>query len=76
MHQSSTYATYERFVREGRLGEARRILGRLGKLKYGEPDAAICAALDAIVDIDRLEALSDKILRPDITSWADLLNGE
>jgi hypothetical protein len=76
MHQSSTYATYERLVREGRVGEARRIIRRLGKLKYGDPDDAIIAALDAIVDLDRLEAMSDKILRPEVTTWADLLNGE
>jgi hypothetical protein len=75
MHQSSTYPTYERLVREGRLEEAHRIVRRQGKQKCGEPDAATVAALDAIVDLDRLEALVDKILRPEVTSWADLLNG-
>ncbi len=72
MHQSSTY---ERILREGRLGEARRIIRRLGTQKYGEPDLITSEALEAIVDVDRLEALSDKIIRPDVTSWGDLLNG-
>jgi hypothetical protein len=72
MHQSTTY---ERILREGRLGEARRIIRRLGTQKYGEPDVITSEALEAIADVDRLEALSDKIIRPDITSWGDLLNG-
>lgn len=72
MHQSSTY---ERILREGRLGEASRIIRRLGTQKYGEPDLITSEALEAIVDVDRLEALSDKIIRPDVTSWGDLLNG-
>lgn len=72
MHQSTTY---ERILREGRLGEARRLIRRLGTQKYGEPDSVTGEALEAIVDIDRFEAIGDKILRPDITSWGDLLNG-
>ena len=48
---------------------------RLGTQKCGEPDPATAEALEAIVDIDRLEAIGDKILRPDIKSWVDLLNG-
>ena len=72
MHQSTTY---ERILREGRLGEAHRIIRRQGTQKYGEPDPTTTDALDAIVDLDQLEALSDKILRSDVKSWSDLLNG-
>ncbi len=72
MHQSSTY---ERILREGRLEEARRILRRQGTQTYGEPDLMTSEALEAIVDVERLEALGDKIIRPDITSWGDLFYG-
>jgi hypothetical protein len=72
MHQSTTY---ERILRDGRLDEARRIMRRMGTQRYGEPDADSAAELHAIADIDRLEALGDKILQPDIKSWRDLLNG-
>lgn len=72
MHQSTTY---ERTLRDGRLDEARRIIRRLGIQKYGEPDADIAGAIEAIGDLDRLEALSDKILQAEVKSWDDLLNG-
>ena len=71
MHQSSTY---ERILREGRLGEARRIIRRQGTQRYGEPDFVTTEALDGIVDLNRLEALGDKIIRPEVTTWGDLLN--
>jgi hypothetical protein len=72
MHQSSTY---ERILREGRLAEARRIIRREGAQKYGEPDSVTTEALEGIDDIDRLEALSDKLLQPDIGTWGEFLNG-
>ncbi len=72
MHQSSTY---ERILREGRVEEARGIIRRLGTQRYGEPDSVTTEILEGIVDLDRLEALGDKIMRPEITTWGDLLNG-
>src|SRR5262249_49486907 len=41
----------------GRLAEARQMLLRQGRVKFGEPDATTVAALDAIVDLSRLEAM-------------------
>ena len=73
MHQSTTY---ERILRDGRLDEARRFIRRQGTQRYGEPDAETVAEIAAIVDIDRLEGLGDKILHPDIKSWEDLLKGK
>ncbi len=70
MHQSSTY---ERILREGRLGEAHRFVRRLGKQKYGEPDPTTAEVLERIQDVDRLEALGDRILQPDVKSWEELL---
>jgi hypothetical protein len=72
MHQS---ATYERILREGRSAEARRIIRRQGAQKYGAPDSVTTEALEGIDDIDRLEALGDKLLQPDITISGELLKG-
>jgi predicted transposase YdaD len=77
--QEST--TYQRILREGRqeglvegrLGEARRFLRRLGTQQFGEPDAETVTALEAIQDVERLEALGEKVLRHDHKSWKDLL---
>jgi hypothetical protein len=71
MHQSTTY---ERILKEGSLGTLRRVIRRQGTQKYGEPGPMTAETLEAIVDIDRLEALCDKIVQPDIKSWEDLLN--
>jgi hypothetical protein len=50
-----------------------RLLLRLGTKQFGEPDAATRAAIEAIHDIDRLEALGDRIIDADIRGWDDLL---
>ena len=42
-----------------------------GRKRFGEPDAPTAAALQAITDLDRLEALSDRLL--DVASWQELL---
>ena len=70
MHQSTTY---ERILEEGSLGGVRRLIRRQGTQKHGEPDPRAAKILEAIVDVDRLEALGDKILQPDVKSWEDLL---
>lgn len=60
---------------EGRQEEARRILLRQGTRRFGTPDAAIITALEAIDDIDHLEALTDRIFDPAARDWSDLLQG-
>ncbi len=81
--QEST--TYQRILREGRqaglveghqegrLVEARQFLRRLGTQQFGEPDDQTVAALEAIRDLERLEAIFDQFLRQDHKSWEDLL---
>jgi predicted transposase YdaD len=59
--------------KEGRVSEARRMLLRQGAKRFGAPDAATIAALEAIQDIDRLEALGERILDPEIRDWAELI---
>jgi hypothetical protein len=60
-------------VIEGRIDVARRFLLRQGTKRFGEPDAATPAALEAIQDIYRLEALGVRILDHELLSWDGLL---
>ena len=77
--QEST--TYQKILREGRdegqkdgrITEARRMLLRLGTKRFRTPDATTLAALEAIKDIDRLEAIGERILDPEIHDWDELL---
>jgi predicted transposase YdaD len=50
---------------EGRIAEARRMLLLLGTERFGDRDAATAARFEAIKDIDRLEALGERILDPE-----------
>jgi predicted transposase YdaD len=76
MHQSTTYQRILREGRnEGRLTEERRFLRRLGTHRFGEPDPAVAATLDGIQDVDRLEALGERVLLPNLNGWQDLLEG-
>src|SRR5262249_10154861 len=52
---------------EGALREARKILLRQGRRKFGPPEPAVEAAVQAIADLSRLERMSDRIF--DATSW-------
>ncbi len=61
---------------EGRIDEARRFLVRQGTKRFGEPDAATVAAIEAIQDLDRLEAMGDRLLDVEIQTWDDLLRAE
>jgi hypothetical protein len=56
---------------QGLAEEARRILLVLGEDRFGAPDAATRAALEAITDVAQLEALARRLLH--VTSWHELL---
>ena len=76
MRESSTYQAIldegrEEGREEGALREARKLLLRMGQRKFGAPEPAAEAAVQAIADLDRLERMSDRIF--DATSWPDLL---
>jgi hypothetical protein len=49
----------------------RDALLRLGEKRLGSPDSATRAAIERIDDVDRLSALSEKVL--DVANWHDLL---
>lgn len=62
---------YEKGRTEGKLREARALLLRLGRKRFGESSPAIHARLEAITDIATLEVLADHLL--DASDWADML---
>jgi hypothetical protein len=56
---------------EGELATERRMLLRWATRRFGSPDAATRAKVEALADKARLEALLDRVL--DAVSWDDLL---
>ena len=82
MRQSTTYQAILREGwqegrqegrQEGKIEGEQKLLLRQGTKRFGEPDAATLAAIEAIQDIDRLEAIGERILDPNIQDWNDLL---
>src|SRR5262249_19278204 len=61
-------------IDEGRLVEAKRILLRQGRKRFGPPTEAVEAFLSAFTedDIDRLELLGERLLG--VSSWQELLD--
>jgi predicted transposase YdaD len=72
-------STYQAIVQEGRqeglvagaVQEARKLLLRLGSKQLGRPSARTQAALAKIDDLDRLEALIERL--ETVESWQGLL---
>ena len=57
--------------RQGRIAEAREVIFRLGRIRFGRLDKATHTAIEGIDDLNRLEQLSERLLSA--TSWADLI---
>lgn len=66
------FFTYGR--KEGVIGGEKRALLQLGRRRFGEPDAAVLAKVEAITDAATLERLLDRVL--DAQDWASLLADE
>jgi predicted transposase YdaD len=70
---------YEMILREGRkegekkgqLREARKVLIRLGRIRFGRLDQATRKTIESIGDLKRLERLLERVHAA--SSWADLL---
>lgn len=62
---------YDEAVEEGEVKRSHRLVLRLGRKRFGDPDAATERELRSIRDLDRLERLADAILSA--ASWAELL---
>jgi hypothetical protein len=50
---------------------AKKIILRQGRKRFGPPDDATAATLEAIWDVERLERMSERLL--DANSWAEVL---
>jgi predicted transposase YdaD len=61
----------EEGLRLGQLGEARRLILRLGRVRFGPPAEATRQTIETLTDLDRLEQLSERLL--DVSSWDELL---
>jgi hypothetical protein len=58
-------------LREGEIKGARKLLIRMGRIRFGRLPRTTRATIEAIDDLDRLERLADRILTA--TSWDELL---
>ncbi len=56
---------------EGRIEEAKAILLRQGRARWGEPDAPIAQQIEALNDLDAIESRLDRILTA--ADWHDLI---
>jgi hypothetical protein len=69
---SVVQASMKRAEQKGALAHARAQLLRLGKAKFGLPTAAHRATVNAIAELDRLDALGERLLT--VNSWKELLS--
>jgi predicted transposase YdaD len=81
MHDLQESTTYQAILREGlqkgivegRVAGEQQILVRQGTKRFGKSDAATRDAIEAIRDIERPEALADRIVDADMGNWSELL---
>ena len=71
MEESTTYQLLiARGEVKGKTEEARSLLLRIGRNRFGAPDATVHAAL-ATASLERLEQMADRLLQ--VESWQELL---
>jgi len=58
-------------IQEGRVEGGRSFVLRLGSKRFGPPDAAMRARLDAITSTEQLERLAGRLL--EVETWSELL---
>ncbi len=63
--------TYQKMIRRGRIEEARQILMRVGRKRFGPPDEAVVATIQGLNDLEQVESLAERLL--DVASWQQLL---
>lgn len=68
----SETTTFDWFTRIGEIRQLHKTLLRLGRERFGAPDAATEAALTVIKDSDRLDRMTVAVLTA--TNWKDLLS--
>ena len=87
VHNMQESTTYQAILREGeakgreegreegRIAGERLLLVRLGSKRFGKPDPVILARIEAIGDIERLEALGERIVDPEVSDWSGVFVG-
>ncbi len=82
MQESTTYQAILREGRnvgrnegliEGRVSEAQRLLLMLGEARFGKSDETCRSFVEAILDVERLESLTKRILDTNVEDWNGLL---
>jgi hypothetical protein len=74
MQESTTYqAILKEGLSNGRVSEAQRLLLMLGETRFGEADEAIRRSVEAILDLERLERVTRRILDSKVQDWNGLL---
>ena len=68
MHESDTYMA---ILDEGEVKQARKVVLRLGKKRFGPVSSDVVTAVNGIEDLERLERLIELLL--DVSSWQELL---
>ncbi|MGC8639159.1 MAG: Rpn family recombination-promoting nuclease/putative transposase [Isosphaeraceae bacterium] len=67
--------TYQKILREGRAEgraeEVKRVLKRQATKKFGKPSPRFESAIDSILDLEKLEQLTERVL--DAASWEELI---
>ena len=72
MKESSTYqAILQEGREEGRIEVARSMVLRLGCKRFGPPSPAAAAAIQAVANTERAEALAERVY--EVSSWDELL---
>jgi hypothetical protein len=72
MQESDTYLA---ILDEGRELQMKKLLLRFGPARFGPPDEAITARLNAITEnVELLERMFLRLFRGTATSWQDLLD--
>jgi len=66
--------TYLAIIEEGEAAQAKKVILRQGKKRYGSPDESITAKLEGITDLERLDRLIDRLFDATATSWQELLD--
>jgi hypothetical protein len=74
MQESTTYqAILSEGRSEGRVAGEQRFLILQGTQRFGKPDAATLAAIEAIRDFERLELMCGRVTDSDLRDWSGLL---
>jgi hypothetical protein len=68
MRESSTYMG---IIEDGQIEEAKKIILRQGRKRFGPPSEGVVATVNALQNLERLESLSDRLL--DVDTWEELL---